>query len=297
MSLNWRHNVRGQVSEFVARVLDTIQQNLASVQTDVERLKTAVAAGGPSLSSIRSALQAGGSAPLNVEGLLGRLSQAQIGGAPSFSSLPTTADPASKDGALISLTGSPATLYRFNGASDPGTWVQVVTAGLLNILKGGVAVGTEQGLNFIEGSNITLTVADNPGASRVDVTIATAAAAWTTWSPTWTNLTVGNGTVTAKYYQSGKFVVCRLTLVMGTTTSVTGEVSVSLPVTSVAYAGTAGTQPLGLGGAYDTSATAATQILPVWGSTTTADLDVDATTPYTWATGDEINFQLYYEAA
>jgi hypothetical protein len=40
----------------------------------------------------------------------------------------------------------------------------------IGINKNSVAVGTEPALNFIEGSNITLTVLDNAAANRVDVT-------------------------------------------------------------------------------------------------------------------------------
>jgi hypothetical protein len=46
-------------------------------------------------------------------------------------------------------------------------------AGLLNFLKAGVLVGSRTQVNFIEGANIGITVADNPGANREDVTIAT----------------------------------------------------------------------------------------------------------------------------
>ena len=38
--------------------------------------------------------------------------------------------------------------------------------------KNGVFVGQQSGINFIEGANITITAADNPGTDRIDVTIA-----------------------------------------------------------------------------------------------------------------------------
>jgi hypothetical protein len=38
--------------------------------------------------------------------------------------------------------------------------------------KGGTLTGTRQEINFIEGSNVTITTTDNPGSNRVDVTIA-----------------------------------------------------------------------------------------------------------------------------
>ncbi len=38
--------------------------------------------------------------------------------------------------------------------------------------KNGTLIGTRDEINLIEGSNITLTVADNPGSNRVDITVA-----------------------------------------------------------------------------------------------------------------------------
>ncbi len=40
------------------------------------------------------------------------------------------------------------------------------------ILKNGTLEAIRRTLNFIQGSNVTLTVADNPTENRVDITIA-----------------------------------------------------------------------------------------------------------------------------
>lgn len=45
------------------------------------------------------------------------------------------------------------------------------------VSKGGSAIGTRRGLNLIEGTNITLSVADNSGSERVDVTITSSSGA------------------------------------------------------------------------------------------------------------------------
>ena len=42
----------------------------------------------------------------------------------------------------------------------------------IGILSAGVTAGTRPALNFIAGSNVTITAADNAGSNRVDVTIA-----------------------------------------------------------------------------------------------------------------------------
>jgi hypothetical protein len=44
----------------------------------------------------------------------------------------------------------------------------------VRVAKAGTLVGTRRELNLIEGSNVTMTVADNAGANRVDVTINSA---------------------------------------------------------------------------------------------------------------------------
>lgn len=48
----------------------------------------------------------------------------------------------------------------------------LITANKTPVTKAGSAVGTRRGINFIEGSGIALTVADNSGSDRVDVTVA-----------------------------------------------------------------------------------------------------------------------------
>lgn len=59
------------------------------------------------------------------------------------------------------------------------------------VSKNGTAVATRRGLNLIEGTNVTLTVADNPGSERVDVTVNS------TSSVTKYAVTVGDGVLTS----------------------------------------------------------------------------------------------------
>jgi hypothetical protein len=51
----------------------------------------------------------------------------------------------------------------------------------------------------------------------------------TDWTPSYTNLTVGNGTVVARYQQVGNLVTCWFHFVLGSTSSV-GNVRISPPV-------------------------------------------------------------------
>lgn len=86
-----------------------------------------------------------------------------------------------------------------------GTWPPVrLPADLaanarLKISKAGSVVGTRRQVNLVEGSGVTLTVADNAGAERVDVTIAAAGGSGTpastvTTATYGTSPAVGTGT-------------------------------------------------------------------------------------------------------
>ena len=52
------------------------------------------------------------------------------------------------------------------------------------------------------------------------------ALSWTTWSPTYSNLTIGNGTVVARYAYSGGLVILQWQLAWGSTSSFTGNPSI-----------------------------------------------------------------------
>ena len=133
--------------------------------------------------------------------------------------------------------------------------------------------------------------------------------AWQTYTPTWTNLTVGNGTSTGKYIQIGKTVFFRASVVFGSTSVMSSPPSVTLPVTSVSYT-TAYTAVIGDCYYWDTSASFAFPGTLSWLTTGTAEPEtlnasgtflqissVSATNPFTWATGDVIFVKGYYEAA
>jgi len=73
------------------------------------------------------------------------------------------------------------------------------------------------------------------GAHSLDASLWTGLGAWSSWTPTVANMTVGNGSVTAKYTQIGKTVHWRATVVTGSTTSYTStNATFTLPVTAAA---------------------------------------------------------------
>ena len=58
----------------------------------------------------------------------------------------------------------------------------------------------------------------------------------TTFTPTWTNITVGNGTSTGSYVQVGDLVFVRASLVFGSTTAVSSSAAgLTVPVTPAAF--------------------------------------------------------------
>ena len=71
----------------------------------------------------------------------------------------------------------------------------------------------------------------------LNYTERTADLAWTSYSPTLTNLTIGNGTLTASYKLIGKTLHIRITFVYGSTTSTSGNVAVGLPSGMTAQTG------------------------------------------------------------
>lgn len=130
--------------------------------------------------------------------------------------------------------------------------------------------------------------------------------AWQSWTPTWGNLTAGNGTNSSKYIRVGNTILARLAFVFGSTSSIAGNVTFSLPITSVAY-----TEASNMGqGTLRDAGTAEYKALVSYATTTTATLYVlgsagsyanasalSSTVPMTWTTNDHLSALMVYEAA
>lgn len=139
-----------------------------------------------------------------------------------------------------------------------------------------------------------------------DATVGKLGAAWVSYTPTFTNFTVGNGSVAGHYCQIGKFVAFKAHLQLGSTSSITGSVTVSLPVTSVAtnlYNRQLGTiEIFAAAGAYvgallHTSTTAALLTVCNADNTYLERVVLSATVPNTFTTNNWISTQGSYEAA
>jgi len=158
--------------------------------------------------------------------------------------------------------------------------------------------------NSVVGSNITA------GAVTPNSLVASSGTSWTwqSWTPTFTNLTVGNGTLVARYTQVGKNVTARISLIFGSTSAVSGDVSITLPVTAFTYAGASTVTPLGnvqyynnstifLGNVSMSSTTSAVLRSYVVASTYPVTTTLSSTVPFSWAVTHQLSCQFTYEAA
>jgi len=130
-----------------------------------------------------------------------------------------------------------------------------------------------------------------------------------TFTPTYTNFSLGNGTVDARYVRVQKLVYVSVNITCGTTSAFTGsKMQISKPVTSVASS--AGNLTQGLSNFSDASTGAFVFGAVRYSTTTAQSVDLynsagtyvelaftNVTVPFTLATGDVIGISYVYEAA
>lgn len=150
--------------------------------------------------------------------------------------------------------------------------------------------------------------APNSATQFLDGTGAWNNAAWTSYTPTLTNATLGNGTISGWYMQIGKTVVYTIKFVLGTTSIIVGgPLVVSLPVTTVGSRWVQFNAPFGQViyvrgsnyiGVVDWYSTTQVELAIMnVGATYPTQAGVTATVPGTWASGDSIYVNGIYEAA
>lgn len=125
---------------------------------------------------------------------------------------------------------------------------------------------------------------------------------WSTYVPTYSNVTIGNAAVVARWKQIGKTVTVQFRLTAGSTTTFNGGNTfiVGLPV-APAYAST--TDIIGSCYCYDSSSGSASRrpgIVSCSAGSAYFSLDaacptVTGTAPWTWAVGDSLAFTAQYE--
>jgi len=141
-------------------------------------------------------------------------------------------------------------------------------------------------------------------------TPASAGGTWAAWTPTLTNLTLGNGTLTSRYAAVGQIVNFSFFFTFGSTSSMGTNPSISWPVTPASTAAAKAAQihvwnqdvssQANLATAHPYARTTSVFILhTITSSATTsteADVTVTATAPFTWTTGDLIWISGTYES-
>jgi hypothetical protein len=136
---------------------------------------------------------------------------------------------------------------------------------------------------------------------------------YTAYTPTFTNLTVGNGTSTARFSRVNNIVNYYGYFTLGTTSSLSAsEAKITLPVTANSIYGGINGIPMGGSSFYDTSTGTWYKGEVMSNSSTTLGLfrnfvanatfltnasNVVTTSPMTWTTGDIIYWNITYEAA
>jgi hypothetical protein len=187
-----------------------------------------------------------------------------------------------------------------------------MTVGRIPVIEGGI----QPTIFDAKGDLLTASANDTParlavGANDLLVTAASGEAtglkytgSWTTFTPTLTNLTLGNGTITGRYCQIGKVVFVHTKIVLGTTSSMGSYPTISLPLTPSSSGGpqmvalTDAGSTVFLGATYITPGFATTgpqRFLPSGGNVSMAA--VDATNPFTWGNTDIIEYIINYEVA
>lgn len=165
-----------------------------------------------------------------------------------------------------------------------------------------IPTASEGMVSYLDDTNL-LYVYDGSGWISFSPSGVVGTGAWvpyTTYSLT--NMTLGTGTAAFYYTQTGKTVHYRGRLNWGSTTSVAGAISISLPVTASSNGSFTGTLTMRAGGVdyqgYIASTTTTIAVSAVGTAGTYANrVTTSASIPGVWASGDNITFSVTYEAA
>lgn len=146
---------------------------------------------------------------------------------------------------------------------------------------------------FVAGSVLTAAQLNGIGEGAV------------TYTPTLTNITLGNGNVSGKYVRVNKFIFGQIKLNFGSTTVMGSTPQFSLPVTGATVVGEIPCQVYcldsGVAFYFAGGIIGTTTITPITmqsaGTYLTNSSNFTATVPFTWNTNDYISISFCYEAA
>lgn len=125
--------------------------------------------------------------------------------------------------------------------------------------------------------------------------------AWTAFTPSWTNLTLGNGSATGNYCKIGKLVFFRVTFTFGSTSSIGAGVGLTLPVaiktSSLAVIGAITIYDSSVGAYYGAIDGYGSLRIYIASTTYLSQGSVSTTVPMTWEAGDLLYINGCYEAS
>jgi hypothetical protein len=195
-----------------------------------------------------------------------------------------------------------ATITLRSGSPDGTTWAPGI---IFSRLAGS---GGQDAYVGLEG-NLDLVLSSGSGLTLPDGKAALTWANWQSWTPTYTNFTLGNGVVSyAQYAQIGDLVIVHFRILFGSTTSIdASDPRFSLPVTAATGYGT--TDYFGTCELFDSGTAHVAGMVRAWttsqfnitcldvASTYAKHVAISATIPFTWTTSDRIGCTFAYRAA
>lgn len=206
------------------------------------------------------------------------------------------------DGTVVTLAGNltattyyiPTSLGYITEAADFGTDFGLVTQTVSN--------GNTQDTNT--NDNVTFNTVTTTAGVTVGGELTVTGTAWTSYTPTWsssgTSPSIGNGTITGKYKKIGKTVFVKVRIQLGSTsTTGTGNWRISLPVNAADNLVVMPSTYLDNGVAWHTGVVnceydgQTSYVVPLKGTSPSGA--VDATSPFTWNSGDSLTFNGSYE--
>ena len=154
------------------------------------------------------------------------------------------------------------------------------------------------GLIFSNTDDNSFSVSDGSAWSTFDTK-------WQTYTPVITGVTVGNGTLVAKYMRAGKRVVVEVDFQLGSTSAVSAAIVINFPLTGVTPVGA---PAIGVGNsnisasaspllALQTSSTQLTLFVQDSASPYLTIVNVSGTVPGTWVSGSSFSARATYEVS